>query len=330
MGRGVQLEPQIDAGHLRATFTIGANSGALIRVSSARGDLVGESATYRDGDGVLRVRLTYQGKRRSMTAAKIGWILATGAHPKGQVTTIGAEDDFRLENLTLVRNCAHRPWERGGGQASALQRRAEVDFSLLAAMAGQPGAGVMQLAKLVGIGEGRISVKLNRLAERGLAASPMCVPGRSWALTDQGREIAAAGRPLIDDLDRDILRALALTAMGPVRLSRRLGVCLQTTKRRTISLAEKGLVIADVRRFFSITPEGIEALGPKSQPSPRWVNVAAISAAAAKDVADRPRVDDRTQEERSRPGKMARAAARLNKSSNFNGHVFSERMAEAS
>ena len=32
-----------------------------------------------------------------MMAAKIGWILGTGAHPKGQVTAIGAEDDFRLE-----------------------------------------------------------------------------------------------------------------------------------------------------------------------------------------------------------------------------------------
>ncbi len=40
--------------------------------------------------------VTYRDKRRSMMAAKIGWILATGAHPKGQVTTIGAEDDFRL------------------------------------------------------------------------------------------------------------------------------------------------------------------------------------------------------------------------------------------
>ena len=154
----------------------------------------------------------------------------------------------------------------------------------------------------------------------------MC-PGRAWTLTDQGRAVAMEARPLIDELDRQVLAVLRSSPMGHVRLSRRIGVCLQTAKRRANLLAERGLLVADVRRFFSITPEGIEALGPKSQPPPRWVRVEAISAAAAKDVADRPRVDDRTQAERSRPGQMARAAARLNKSSNFNGHVFTERMA---
>jgi hypothetical protein len=120
---------------------------------------------------------------------------------------------------------------------------------------------------------------------------------------------------------------LRSASMGPVRLSRRLGVCLLTAKRRGRLLAEKGLLIADARKFYSITPAGIEALGPDAQPPPRWVNVAAISAAAAKDVCERTYLDDRAQAERSRPGKMARAAAKLNRSLPFNRFPERERLA---
>jgi hypothetical protein len=67
-----------------------------------------------------------------------------------------------------------------------------------------------------------------------------------------------------------------------------------TAKRRTRLLAERGLVIADPRKFFAVTPAGIEALGPDAQPPPRWVNVAAISAASAKDVRERLYVSDIT------------------------------------
>ena len=57
------------------------------------------------------------------------------------------------------------------------------------------------------------------------------------------------------------------------------------------------------------------------------MNVAAISAAAAKDVRERAYVDDRTQVERSRPGRMAKAAARANKSLPFNRFPERERLA---
>jgi Mn-dependent DtxR family transcriptional regulator len=282
MGRGPLTEPQIPASFIAESFTVGANSGELLRrdrlcdSGGYNSKFAGGSATYRDPDGVLRARLTFQGKRRNMTAARIAWILSAGVYPKGQVQTRDGGDDFRRENLTILPHCRHRPWEKGGGQASALERRAEVDRSLLAAMAEHQGASLMQLAKLVGVSEGRVSVKLNRLASRGLAQSPTCVPGRSWALTGQGREIAAAGRPLIDDLDRQVLAVLRSASMGPVRLARRLGVCLLTAKRRVRLLAARGLVIADARRFFSITEAGLAALGPDAQPPPRWVNVAAI------------------------------------------------------
>jgi hypothetical protein len=119
-----------------------------------------------------------------------------------------------------------------------------------------------------------------------LTESPRCCPGRSWALTDQGREIATAGRPLIDDIDRQVLAVLRSASMGPVRLSRRLEVCLQTAKRRVRLLAERGLVIADERRFYSLAPAGREALGAEAQ-RPPWVRVEAISAATARDVVNR-------------------------------------------
>jgi hypothetical protein len=56
-------------------------------------------------------------------------------------------------------------------------------------------------------------------------------------------------------------------------------------------------------------------MGRGVQPSRRFR--AAISAASARDVTERAWVDDRTQPERSRPGKMARAAARRNGSASF-------------
>src|ERR1700722_447774 len=310
MGRGPLTEPQIDAGHIRATFMGAHNSGELLRRDRPGQDrggynskFAGDPATYRDPGGVLRPRLTFQGKRRSMTAARIAWIISAGAYPKGQVQTRDGGDDFRPENLTVLPHCRHRPWEKGGGQASSLRRKAEVDRSLLSAMAGRPNATLSELAKRVGVSEGRVSVKLNRLASRGLAQSPMCVPGRSWMLTDQGRAVAIAERPLIDDLDRDILAALALTAMGVMKLSRRVAVCAMTIRRRLGLLTGRGLTFADPRGFYAITPAGIETLGPDAAKPTRWVRVEAISAATARDVRDRTYVDDRAQAERSRPGR---------------------------
>jgi hypothetical protein len=89
---------------------------------------------------------------------------------------------------------------------------------LLAAMAGHQGVSLTQLARFAGIGEARTSTRLTKLAERDLTVSPMCVPGRSWALTGAGREIAEQARPLIDGLDRRILAALASVSMGAAKL----------------------------------------------------------------------------------------------------------------
>ena len=325
MGRGRRTEPQIDAGHLRASFTIGANSGALIRTAWARGDLIGQSATYRDPDGVLRVRFRYRGARRTMTAAKMAWAVHYGELPRGQVQTIDDAADLRAANLTVVPACSHKA-QSAAGKASSLERRRTFDAALLAALAANEGAGVGQLARITGSSESCISTKLSKPAERDLVVSPQCVPGRAWALTDQGREIVMAGKPLLDDLDHNILRALALTAMGVTKLSRRVEVCALTARRRVNILIGNGLVFADPRRFYMLTPAGREALGEAPVVS-RWVDPERIKASVAKDVTERLYVPEQTAEQRSYAGKMARAAAKRNKSQPFNGGGYFERMA---
>lgn len=183
-------------------------------------------------------------------------------------------------------------------------------------MAGHQGVSLTQLARFAGIGEARTSTRLTKLAERGLTVSPQCVPGRAWALTAQGRAVVLAGRPLLDDLDRDILRALALTGMGVMKLSRRLGTCPLTVKRQLGLLTARGLAFADPRRFYVATDAGREALGPDAaKPTPRWVIPEAVAASTARDVVNRPYVNDITSAQRSNCGKLARAAAKRNKSS---------------
>ena len=109
-------------------------------------------------------------------------------------------------------------------------------------------------------------------------------------MTARGSELAATGRPALDDLDQEVLAALAVTSMGVMKLSRRIEVCPMTVKRRARLLVERGLVFADPRRFFGITAAGRAALGDTDTPRHApWFNPAAISAVAAKDV--RPAAD---------------------------------------
>jgi DNA-binding transcriptional ArsR family regulator len=311
MGRGPLTEPQIPASFIRESFAIGANSGQLLRRDRPGADpgnynarFAGESATYCDADGVLRTRLTFRGKRRTIAALRVAWIVATGAYPRGQVIAIGAEDDFRRGNLTVVPACSHKP-QSAAGRASSLIRRQERDRALLAALAAHEGASIAKLARIASTSESRISTHLGKLAELGLTVSPICVPGRSWCLTGAGRDLAETGRPPLDDLDKQVLAVLRSAPMGPVRLSRRLGCCLLTAKRRARLLAERGLVLLDVRKFYAITPAGIGALGDEAPK--RWVKPEAISASTAPDVASRGGLTGMSQTERSRLGGIARA-----------------------
>jgi DNA-binding IclR family transcriptional regulator len=102
------------------------------------------------------------------------------------------------------------------------------------------------------------------------------------------------------------LVALASCAMGPGRLSRRIQVCEATIKRRCRLLGERGLVNCDPMRFYSITRDGLAALGdavPRREP---WVKVDAISAARSPDVSGRASLESLNLSERGRRGGRAR------------------------
>ena len=328
MGRGVQLEPPVPVEFIQKSFCV--RDGCLVHRQSKRTDIVGEPAGFAvNGRPVVRVQ--HMGKTRRIGLLRAAWAISTGAYPAGEVVPRDGDHwNASPANLTLVPHCSHKP-QAAAGRASSLVRRQEADRALLAALAAHGGASIAQLSRITLTSESRVSTKLGKLAVQGLATSPQCVPGRSWMLTDQGRAVAMEERPLLDDADRQILAVLHCSPMGHVRLSRRIGVCLLTAKRRASFLAERGLVIADIRKFYSITSQGIEALGPKSQPPSRWIRVEAISAAAAKDVAERTTIPEATAAQRSNSGKLARAAAKRNRSTPFNGGGFFERgMAEAS
>jgi hypothetical protein len=314
MGRGVAKGP-VPAEWLAANFTVDGATGALIRKACGAGGarFVGGPASYRDTDGVLRTRFTYQGARRTMASARIAWILTRETYPRGQVVTIGDGADLKPENLTVVDNCLHKPWTKGGGQASSLQRRAEIDRLLLSAMAEHEGAALTTLAKLAGLAEGRISVKLTRLAERGLAESPRCCPGKAWVLSAQGRAVAMGETNALDELDKTLLTTLAGSNV-PLRqlgLARRCGVCTFTIKRRIGLLADRGLVLVRGPQFL-LTDAGRKALGPEAPVVKPWFNPAMISAAAARDVRERVSIPEQTSVARSENGRLARAKARSN------------------
>ena len=245
--------------------------------------------------------------------------MATGEWPRGQVKPKnGVEGDLRPENLIII--------QRGMNPAaigtSSLKRRRAVDGKLIAALAvcsaRDSPVTVAEIGELAGLTESGASTRLTRLAAKGLASSPMCCPNRSWVLTARGSELAATGRPALDDCDQEVLAALAVTPMGVMKLARRVEVCPLTVKRRARLLVERGLVLSDPRRFYGITAAGRAALGDTNPPRHApWLRPEQISAAAAKDVVarhDRP-PDNRTAEFRSKIASLgaqrSMASARL-------------------
>ncbi len=306
--RGPLTEPLVPAPVLAKAFEI--RDGALVHRQSKRTDLVGEPAGFEVG-GRPVVRVQYNGKTRRVGLLRAAWILHHGGYPTGAVQPRdGNPWNAAPENLEVAPHGSHKPWERAGGPS--LERRAEVDRALLAAMATSEGVSLAELAELAGIAEGRVSVKLNRLAEKGLAQSPQCTPGRSWCLTAQGLELARSERPLLDDLDRRVLEALRIP-MGYAKLSRRLEICQLTAKRRVNLLVRRGLALADLRGFYLLTSAGREALGSDAQPPPCWVKPEAVAAANSKDVLRRlEHPGEMTTAERSRLSTLAAKKGRIN------------------
>jgi DNA-binding MarR family transcriptional regulator len=305
MGRGIASAP-LDVQVVQQAFAL-RQDGSLVRRQCRIDAFNGEPATFIGPGGKRMVRISVQGKVRRVLATRAAWALAKHEWPTGLVKPKnGDSSDLREANLIEVRHGAHQP-QANGGRASSLERRQAVNAALLNALAERANPTLAELSEAVGLSEGRVSMRLGRLAERGLTASPMCVPGRAWALTEEGRKLAEAGsRGPLDDLDRQVLRLIALAPMRQLQLVRETETCSLTIKRRTGLLIGRGLAVRDEMKRFSITDEGRKALGDAVPP--RWVRLEAVSAALAKDVAERhgAALDDRTQAQKSAHLSLAR------------------------
>jgi predicted ArsR family transcriptional regulator len=298
MGRTVAAAP-IPVEFIQQHFAL-RQDGQIVRRTCRIAALAHEPAGYRGADGKLMVGVAYQGRVRRIALLRIAHVVAFDEWPKGQVQPIdGDEWNGAPENLRVIRR-AQNPASVG---ASSLERRQAVDAALLVALAGHPDASVARLGELVGLSESGASTRLTKLERRGLTQSPQCVPGRWWALTAQGRAIAA-GRPIIDDLDREFLRIVARSPSRLTALKLWTGSCALTVRRRLDRLAERGLVVESDGRF-GITDRGRSLLGDQC-PS-KWVKPEVVAASLAKDVTERRSLDVMSRSEAARLGGLARA-----------------------
>jgi hypothetical protein len=281
MGRGIATGP-VPPEIVQQHFAV-RQDGQIVRRECRIGSLAHEPATFSGPNGVAMVRMTYNGKIRRLSAARVAYAITKGHWPSG-----------------LLAKRSHRP----NGKASSLARRAEADMTLIKAMSEAPDASIAKLSALTGSPESCVSARLGRFAAAGLAASPQCVPGRSWCLTGAGKTLAMNGQPL-DDLDRAILRALALAPKRQLQMAREIEVCSLTIKRRGELLIERGLVKQNAtRQPFAITDQGRAALGPDAPQ--RWIDSERIRAAAARDVLARRSPDVTTPAEAGRMGARVR------------------------
>jgi hypothetical protein len=293
---------RLDIAVVRASFRV-RQDGQLVRHQSHIGALAHEPATSIL-NGKQLVRVCREGRVHRLMASKVAWIVHAGQHPRGPIRhRDGDLNNFAASNLIETRH----------GRDPFVERQARVT-RLIDALSAHPGSTVPQLSRLVGSSSSYTCVRLSKLADAGLCIGPRCDSRARWDLSERGRELAASTDPvvLLDDRDRQVLAALALTSMGTMKLARRVEVCPMTIRRRVRLLVERGLVFADPRKFYTITDAGPAALGPDTpkRPAP-WVKVEAVSAANASDVRTRLQHpnDDRSAAERSRHGSKARAKA---------------------
>jgi hypothetical protein len=294
VGRKAQTQPPVPATYIREAFHV-RQDGQLVwrerpeshfpcrpedqaRFNRQR---AGQPAGFKI-NGQHVVRFQFDGRTRRIAASRVAWCLSAGHWPSG-----------------LLAKRSRQP----NGKASSLARRAEADMALIKAMSEAPDASIAKLSALTGSPESCVSARLGRFAAGGLAASPMCVPGRSWCLTGAGKALAMNGQPLIDDLDKDILMACARAAHGLMALVRVTGSCRLTARRRVDRLVERALVSRTEGRY-AITDHGRAALGDQC-PKP-WLTPAAVAASLAKDVTARRSPDVATPAEAGRMGARVR------------------------
>jgi hypothetical protein len=189
----------------------------------------------------LLARVYHQGRIRRIAAGRIAWALAVGQWPKGVVRARnGDDDDLRPSNLIEVRH-GRDPFgaisgkHSKGGKASSLDHRAKMTTTLINALAEHPGSTVPVLSKLIGSSASCCCTRLGKLADAGLTCGPKCDARARWDLTPAGRELALSANPvvLLDDLDRQVLTALALAPKRQLQLVREVEVCSQTINTKT-------------------------------------------------------------------------------------------------
>jgi Mn-dependent DtxR family transcriptional regulator len=283
MGRGIAAGP-VPPEIVRHHFAL-RQDGQIVRRECRIASLAHEPATFSGPNGVAMVRMRYEGRVRRISAARVAYAITKGHWPSG-----------------LLAKPHHKP-SASGGRASSLALRAKADMALINAMSEAPHASIATLSALTGVRESRVSSRLTKLAKHDLTQSPQCVPGRSWMLTQAGKALAMNGQPLLDDLDRELLVAVARTPSRLTALKRQIGVCALTIRRRVDRLAERGLIEAQ-DGGFRITDQGRAALGPDAPV--QWLDPARILASLARDVTARRSPDAMTHAEAGRAGAAVR------------------------
>ena len=210
----------------------------------------------------LMVRFTFEGRTVRMLAARVAWAISTGRYPLGVV----APRDGDAANMRPEALERSRDWRRVGGPS--LDQRRAADARMLDAMRRHPGATIVEIAGIAVSGKPSACRRLDKLAAPRLACGPQCLPSRHWALTGAGLTLAASAAPLVDALDRDILRVLALRDhIAAASIARRIdGHCEMTVRRRLRGLAERGLAANGAG--WSLTGPGLAAIGGRPAP---WV-----------------------------------------------------------
>jgi hypothetical protein len=139
-------------------------------------------------------------------------------------------------------------------------------------------------------------------------------------LSDEGRRIAELGAVMLDEFDRDLMEIVPRpTPMTTPMLAAHAGTNVPRALHRLKRLAEQEVVWRDQKDRWRATAAGLKALGEPPPPAPaRWLILAAISAAEARDVLDR-RTAGMTRAERSRHGR----AARMRMEASQRGHPWS-------
>ena len=272
MGRTAVSHAPPPISYLKACFVVGDNSGRLLWRSrppehfperpedhgnwNAR--FAGKPAGFPI-NGETFVRVQFNGRTRRISALRTAWILATGSYPVGPVEARDG-DRANLRPANLIERS--RGWRRRGGPS--LKQRMAADAALLSAMRDNPDASIAQISTLVGSAKPCVCRRLAKLAEAGLTCGPMCVPSRHWGLTGAGAALAASAKPLVDELDRELLQALRQRDHASIAsVARRVeGGCEMTVRRRLRALAERGLVSNG--DGYSLTEAGRDLAGPRA------------------------------------------------------------------